>query len=401
MGGREPDERPPIEILGADPGVSSTEHVALGPRRPGRPKGWLLAVGALVLAALVASVALGGTDDDEPERAADDEPRDNADHVELGGRQTTSSTRPTTTTTLPLGPVFGEPVDGVLLMYRPGQIWSRVDLTTGVLDEIDLPVADGFSSIAMPGGVVIPSPDREVRYYPVLDGSTEPEGVILGSGDQAVRAGADRVWLLEQPRDREDPNTHARLVDLQGHVIRELEVPGYQSVVTPEEMVVSRGGRVYAFDESGYRPIATGWVNGAIGDDALITACDDEGGCSLRVQPTDGGASRLLVRLDDPDDVYYDAPSVALDGRVALVRHTSRVFGQRLQLFDRSGEQLADVDVSGGEAATPQWLPDDLGLLLNTSLGVKWVKHDGRAWIVDDFPIDSVRTAQAFFVVTP
>ena len=73
---------------------------------------------------LVAGCVLGGGDDSGSERAAEEE-RDNQDRIDLDkpqtsttGRQPTTTAPTTTTTTAPLGPLLGEPVEGVLLVQR-------------------------------------------------------------------------------------------------------------------------------------------------------------------------------------------------------------------------------------------------------------------------------------------
>ncbi|MFL6206949.1 MAG: hypothetical protein ACJ739_16525 [Acidimicrobiales bacterium] len=405
MGRRDADHRPPIEILGSGPTLGSTQQVAMGPRRPKPGRRRSLAIAGLVMALLVGGVVLGSTDDHR-ERAGEEE-RDNQARIDLD-KPLTSTTEVPTSTTLPaptttlaaLGPVFGEPIDGVLLLYRGAQTWTRLDLTTGGRDEIELPSADPLSSVPMPGGLVIAT-GTDVRYYPVLGASRAPVGVSLGEGDQVARAGPDRVWVFDQPQSVDELSTQARIVDLRGRVLRQLDVPGFQGSATPESIVVGRGGRVYAYDESGYRPLATGWVNGVIGDDALITACDDDGGCALRRQPIDGGASRALVRIPDPDDTYYEQPSTDLDGRTAIVAHDNASSRQRLLLFAPDGDLLDEVGIAPGTEGVPQWLPGARGLLVGTTAGLQWVHPRGGEWVSEDLDLDGLGFPDTFFVVTP
>ena len=312
MGRSGADGRPPIEILGADLGIGSTQQVALGPRRPkpGRTRSLAIAFGVVVL--LVGGLVLGGGDDTDG--GGVQEERDNQERIDLDKPLTsttsraTTTTRPSTTTTLPVGPPFGEPVEGVLLVTT-GSSWTKVDLTTGEVATVSLPLADEYSAVAVGGGIAIPLGD-EVEFFPVLGAGEDPQPVSLGPGDQVRRAGPDRVWLLDHPPEGStDPSiTDVRLVDLTGEVLRSFQVPGrYQAFTTADEVLVGRGGRVYAADESGIRPVAVGYLNGTFGDDALVTACDEEAACTLRQQPTDGGSSRVLLAIDDPDLVYHEA----------------------------------------------------------------------------------------------
>jgi hypothetical protein len=405
MGRRDADERPPIEILGADPGIGSTQQVALGPRRPKVGRRRALAIVALLLAVLVGSVVLGGTGDQQ-ERAADDEPRDNQDHIELGKRQTTSTelsttTTRATTTTGSSGPLFGEPIDGVLLIHRSGQDWARLDLTTGALDVLTLPDVDLFNADAMPGGIVVAA-GEEVRYYSVLGDELAPEGALLGKGNQVVSAGPDRLWLFDQPEGAGQVTTHARLVDLQGKVLREVEVPGYQAYASADEVLVVRAGRVYVAEDFGYRPLGSGYVNGVVGSNVLLTSCDDEAECALQLQPIDGGAARTLVPVEDPDSTYYNPPSAAPDGRLAIIGQSTTGIDQHLLLFDPQGNLLDSVRVSAGvQGTSPKWVPGDRGLLIGGATGLQWVRPQGDGWVVQDLDDGALGFPHTFFFVTP
>jgi hypothetical protein len=289
----------------------------------------------------------------------------------------------------------------VLLLHRNGTEWVRLDLTTGALDPITLPDVDLFNAEAMPGGIVV-AEGEEVRYYDVLGEDPAPEGVVIGSGNQAVRAGPDRLWLFDQPGGGPEVFTNARLVDLQGTVLREVEVAGYQTWATPSEVLVSRAGRVYVVEGTGYRPIATGWINGIVGDRVLMTTCDDRGDCAMQLQPTDGGAPVALVQIEDPDNVYYDVASAAPDGRVAVIAQTPIGTEQRVLLFDREGAAITEVAVPARvEGRAPQWLPDDHGLVLSAANGLQWVHRRGDKWLVDDLEVALPDGPRTFFVITP
>ena len=81
MGRRDADGRPPIEILGADLGIGSTQQVALGPRRPKPGRGRSLAscsASSALLGAGWCSAAATTTDGGGPQ-----EERDNQERIDL------------------------------------------------------------------------------------------------------------------------------------------------------------------------------------------------------------------------------------------------------------------------------------------------------------------------------
>ena len=407
MGRREEDERPPIEIFGADPGVSSSQHVAMGPRGPRRTRARLLAVVALVVAVLLGGLALGGSDDDEPERAADDEPRDNQDHIELGKRTITTTargsttTRPTTTTTTaPLGPVFGEPVEGALLLYS-GSSWRVLDLTTGAMHDVHLPTLDPYASVPFDGGIVIPT--GRATFYPILGAGEDPAPRDLGPADTVLRAGRDRLWLIDLPPESDDltPRVDARLVDADGTVHRSVQAPGrWVDRATAEVVLISRGGRVYAAGEDGVRAIAVGSTTGTNAGAAIVLTCDEEAVCALRRQPVDGSPGRVLRELGDPDSSYYDAFE-APDGRLGLVSYPQLGGSPSILLFGPDGSSLGQVELSASSfTSVPQWLPNNLGLVVSSGRGLEWVRPVGGGWEV--LPVEGLdRSQEAVFVITP
>ena len=134
MGRSDADARPPIEILGADLGVGSTQQVALGPRRPKPGRGRSLAVAFGVVVLLVGGLVLGGGDDDRGR--GPQEERDNQERIDLDKPQTsttaraTTTTRPTTTTTAPARPALRRAGGGRAARLHRLQL-DQVDLTTG------------------------------------------------------------------------------------------------------------------------------------------------------------------------------------------------------------------------------------------------------------------------------
>ncbi len=118
MGRRDRDERPSIDVVGAEGSITSVQHVTTRP--PGGPRRGLrgLLVGAVVVGLLLAGLTLGDDTDGGPTEgqalAGDEEP------TTTTTRRRTTTTRPrssTTTSTVPPGPVLaGQPVGGWLLV---------------------------------------------------------------------------------------------------------------------------------------------------------------------------------------------------------------------------------------------------------------------------------------------
>ena len=99
MGRHDPDPRPPIEIVGAEPPLESVQRISTRPAGSGGAGGRrALAVAVGVVLLLVGGLALG---DDEGARSAGQgkEPRDNSAKLPL--KRSPTTTRPRTTTTRP------------------------------------------------------------------------------------------------------------------------------------------------------------------------------------------------------------------------------------------------------------------------------------------------------------
>ena len=407
MGRGDADARPPIEVVGADLGVGSTQQVAMGPHRPKPGRGRTLAIAAAVVALLVGGLFLGDSDT-ESESAAEEE-RDNQERIDLDkpltsttGRRTTT-TRPTTTTTAPLGPPLGEPLEGAILITSPTG-WEVVDLTTGAVRRVSLPFADPFSSVAVAGGVVAVS--RGVaNYYQILGSGEEPPARELGPADFVMRSGTDQVWLLDAPPDGgDDPSPHVevRLVDLDAAVQRSFEVPGrWVERATESAVLVSRGGRVYAADGQGLRSIAVGMLTNVSGDAAVVLTCDEQASCELRRQPVDGSSGRRLLEVENPDTGYFE-PFDGPDGRFGFASSADFGGSASIVLFGAEGESLGKVEITSSPfAMSPRWLPGDLGLLVGTGSGIEWIRPDGSGWQTSPiFEWNSV-SGEAFFVITP
>jgi hypothetical protein len=405
MGRREIDERPPIEILGADRGTGTTQQVAIGPRRSIRHRGRSLGIALGVVALLLVGLTIGG-EGDEPERSSSTkkEERDNQERVGLDKPTTSTSQRPTTTTTTApaLGPIFGEPIEGTLLIYS-GQRWKAIDLASGEQRVLRLSIPEPWEGVPVPGGLVV-AQAGEARRYPILEGGEAPEPTVLGPADRILPAGPGRLWLVTDPPDdaaADALRSDIRLVDLDGRVLRSFTAPGrYVSEATEDGVLLSRGGRVYFVDEGGLRALAVGWVLGTAGNAALVLGCDVDGSCNLRRFQSTGASQSVLEDIGDPDSVYFDGYE-SPDGRLALLQSDNLGADQQVLLFDPDGRSIgvAEIDVAS-MSAPPRWLPDDLGLVIGTGRGLEWIRPDGSGWSL--VPIDLPdRSPELLFVITP
>lgn len=412
MGRRDPDPRPPIEIVGQEPVPASVQVVSRGPARPGRPSGRALLVALGVAALLLAGLVLGGDDDPQPTAGGAEEERDNAARVPLKERRTTTSrrsttsTRPTTTTTTrPPGPIFGEPLGVRLLVWGNGPGWRLVHADTGGIVDLDLPSGDPWDATAVGAGVVLVGDDRQARFVELGAAGVE-QAVVLGAADRVLPAGADdRVWLIDTGGDGfeggppRQPVGTVTLVGIDGQVLRSFPVaaPYVQSAV-PEGAVTERGGRVYLVDEGGAREVAVGSLLGVIGEDLLVFACDEAARCGLVRQPVDGGRPRPL-RVDDADEEVFDVQT-ADDGTIALIGYTAEEDGVGLTLLDADGGPLAaftNAEVPFG--GSPRWLPGGRGLLVPNGRGVRWITSAGGGWAVTPVPALDPEAVEVLLVI--
>lgn len=413
MGRRDPDPRPPIEVLGADPELTSTQRVALGPKRPRRLTGRALAVGAGVAALLVGGLALGG-DDDPPATSAERQERDNRERAELKDKTTTTSgratstTRGTTTTTIPVGPMFGQPVGGSLLVFGNGR-WQVIELDTGARHELDLPSENPYEARAVrDGAVLLASLRREALYYDLRSGVPAPAPLVLGTADQVVSSGRpDQVWLLDSGwRAAGGPSlstAQARLVDLTGEVLRSFDVPSsYVFGGFEAGLVIVRGGRAYLVDERGVRPLAVGDVLGTSPDSLIVFACDDRANCALELHPITGGAPVELRSLAGPIDYGFGAIA-GPDGQIAILRYPGEAFAGGMSFFAADGRRLGDSGetVMPSFNGEPRWLPGDLGMVSPGTGGVEWIHRVGDEWVATDVEALAGIPAEVLVVIQP
>ena len=362
MGRRDADARPPIEILGADLGVSSTQQVALGPRRPEAGSGadrWPIAVGVVVAAGRAAwcSAAVTTTDG-----AAPQEERDNQERIDLDKPQTldhrvgaTTTTRPTTTTTLPVGPALRRAGGGRSCSSPPAPAgpWSTsppVEVAPGPrcrpADRV-LGSSRSAAGSSMPVGgeaAVLPGPRRR----------EEPQPVPLGPADQVLTGGrrTGSGSSISRRRDGRRTRRHRRPAR-RPHRARCCG-PSRSRGATSRRRDRGRGARVARRAGSTWptrtasEPIAVGWTSAArrrrrAGDDAATTTAS----CALRRQPTDGGSRATLLAIDGSGRRCTTRRSTAPDGSVAAGGYADpRRRAAASLLFDPDG-RAARPDRSG------------------------------------------------------
>ena len=405
MGRREDEELPPIEVLGAEPQISSLQEVSTrGPDGQRGRRGLGLIVGAIALGLLVAGLMLG--DDDEAPAASE---REEDTTTTTRSRPTTTRPRPTssTTTTLP-GPLFaGHPVRGWLLSGSTSG-WTLLDIETGAeLETRGLPFDNPYSTRAVAGGVVLIS-GGEARYYDLRVPTEVREPVRLGPADQIITttADGDEVWLVEGASETPPDEAQARLVDLGGRVLRSFPVPPEPfstfmggpfspTAGTPEGVLFARGGRVYLVNEAGVQSVGIGDLVGAAESSVLMFTCDrDRFSCGIDLRTPFGARIRRLDLEQSSPLESFTAVSSADDGRFAVVEQRYSPAGDTsvITLFDADGTTTATMEVMGYMSNGVGWLPDDAGLVGAHNGQIVWIHPTSDGWVVDDLPGTSVES---------
>ena len=385
--GRTDDERPAIEIVGADPPITSVQHVSTrGPGGPRRRGIQVLLVAGAVVGLLVAGLALGGDDEDPPpsdEQAEADEKTTTTRPRSTTTRLTTTTASTTTTTT---GPLFaGQPLGGWLLSGNVSG-WTLVDIATGARLETELPFDDPYSTRSVTGGVVTIVAGN-VEYHDLRVAEAVREPVVLGPADQVLMAVVpDQVWLLQGTyEDGSSDGGRARLVDLAGRQLRSFRVPtGSYVAATADGVLFDRGGRIYRADETGVEDLAVGALIGVAGSSPVIFTCDADASCGIDLLHPSGERIRRLAIEHPSIDLAADISSDAL-GRFAIVTYGPED-GPLISLFDPDGTLLATVEDTGFFAGPLSWLPGDAGLVGTREGRIVWIHQATEGWVVEDLP---------------
>jgi len=392
--GRHDDELPPVEVLGAEPQISSLQEVSTrGPKRSGgrRSRGLLAAVAVVGL--LVAGAMLG--DDDEVPAASE------RDETTTTTRRSSTTTRPssttTTPTTVPAAPVFaGYDVPGWLLSGSASG-WTLVDISTGAQSLPGLPFDNPYSTRPVTGGVVMLS-GGEAGFYDLRVPTDAREPVRLGPADDIlIPTDRERVWLVEMAGGAGAEEARARLVDLGGRELRSFPLPAGvfnadtgspMTAATTDGVVFGRAGRVYLADEGGVDAVAVGELVGSVGPSILVFSCgEDASSCGVDLRTPSGS---LIRRLDGgvASSVYGWSVSRAVDGRFALVAQRSTPNGDTalITLHAPGGATTATLESRGYVPFAPGWLPGDAGLVGSRDGRIIWVRSSSEGWVAEDLP---------------
>jgi hypothetical protein len=359
----------------------------------------------VVGAVLVAGLALGDRDEGT---GAPKEERDNRDRAELKTTTTVdrsgpTTTRSTTTTSIPLGPVFGEPVGvSLVVLSANGVTGTIVDLDTGARAEVRISSNDPYGSIPVRGGLVVvqqgsaeylpleppslatvvtdaeaagPVEAREAAEAAAAAAAEEARSTLgairLGDADRVIASGSpDSVWLIREfYEDPSQPGARAQLVDLAGRSLTEVVyVPvGYPMAATDEGIVFTVGGRVYLAGEGGVQPLMVGEVLDAAAGRIAVLTCDDEAVCTPEVRDMATGRSTRFESIHDP---YQFGIGVTLSSAGALAVLWYQ--GETYRLYDSNGQELGSIDGISSQGE-PAWLPGDLGVLVAGPAGLRWV----------------------------
>ena len=369
MGRRDPDPRPPIELIGADPpAVRSPHRVTIASRRPRRRLGRALAVAGGVAALFVAGLTLGADGEGPPAVRME---RDNRARVALKkGRATTTTDGEqqfaASSTTIPPGPVLGQPVGASLLLAGRGARWTLIDLDTGARDLVLVPADDLYSVVPVRNGVVALGNGR-ARRHPLPNGAP----VDLGPAEQVLSSGRpDRVWLIDKARgfDGQPAGAGARLVDLDGGVLERFEIPvPYPAAATADGLLYIHDDQTRIARASGVSLVAPGPLLAAAGDLVVFLACDAAAAC--RPEAVDLSTGGSVTYETTPDAARYAVQVVlAPDGRLAIASSASADGPGVLTVFSADGRAVFEIH-EWSLLQPPVWLPLDRGLLTPAGAG--------------------------------
>jgi hypothetical protein len=413
VGRRDPDPRPPIEVWGADPGIESTDRVTVGHRAPLGARGRAAATCALVAAILLVGLALG---DDRTTSQQQEEERDNSERAALKTTTTTrtrgsTTSRPSTTTStttatsLPTGPVFGEPVGAALLLTTGSSSrWTFLDLDTGARTDVTLDANDVFEAVPVRNGIVVVNQTQaELVPLPGVVSLGTDEGVMvaapptpLGEAERVLASGSpDSVWLVNTEFGPGERAVRAQLVDLEGNVLSGIvRAPvGYPAGATRDGLVFWAGGRLYLATEDGVRDVLVGDVLDVAGRFLAALICDDQAVCDFHVVNTETGRTTRL--RDGPGARELEGAVVLSDtGAVALAGFESGA----ISLYDANGRSLGTVPDLQVQAV-PVWLPGDLGLIVASPSGVRRISASGGGLVDEPIPALDGRRVDALHVI--
>lgn len=290
------------------------------------------------------------------------------------------------------GPVFGAPVDALVLLGGSNADWRLLDPDTGTLHVV--PELQGVSAadiVPVRGGVVIK--DDEFVVYDGFDseavtGFGKLAFVALPSGEvhplepialapemfiaDVIPSGdPDRVWILH---GAQAGGLHASLVGVDGQALGvAFSVAGSVRGATTRGLAVNAGGDAFLVaGEDDVAKLGAGDILATTADEVALLTCDSTIACSVNVVNVQSGQGRggPVVEGADAGSLFVslspDGTLVTLPQGVGSSLHVGR--SDTLSLTGPSGSTTSIDLVDLG--STPVWLPHDLGVLVIANGGV-------------------------------
>jgi hypothetical protein len=392
--GAEDDERPAVELWGAEPQTLPTQRVELGANRS--PRLPVVAAVVVVLGLIGLGLGLGdssdGPGDDDPTsaEAGREEQGDKRDEQAADAEDTTTTTRrrrPTTTTapttTIATGPVFWWPTGAGLLTSATGERWTWVDLDTGERRDVELGTSDPWMTVPVLGGVVhLGHGTGEAIYQPLPDG----EAVVLGEAEEVLATeDPTLVWLLRHDGSSGGPSvqTQAQLVGLDGDAAGdEVVLTGsYPQAATTEGLIFAGGGRAFQQDGRGVRSLGIGDVLDVRGTSVVLGVCDEQATCRPEVLDLFTGARVVYPPLPTTAPYSHLVELIAGGGLLVAEFPADGLGRMKAVLYDGAGREWGRIDMPGPANNGTAWLPGTGGALLPDGDGFLRV-HDADGELV-------------------
>lgn len=352
----------PVPILadvcpgcGSDPDLHLVEvgALALGPRR-GPPRGtsgddggprpprrawWPLAIGALLIGAVVA--VLAGAPDEAAEGAADDPTTTSTTRFTRTTRPHVPRSTTTTSTTVLGSPLLGEPT-GLLLAAVQGNL--VIDLDAGAEIRVRARIVGGHA------GRLLVEDGTDLAWWPAPYDGTGAEVVAEDVDvDQVWVDSDDAVWAVTY-----GPAAGGRLLGFgPGGARYEHDLPPFWGPIAAadDRAVLSLPGGTFTISIDGdVDRVSTGSLVAAGGDRIVVSLCDRDLDCGVQVLRADGTAVGALPSLGSQAGLGV----ISSTGRFAITEW--RDDGSTRVLVD--GAAVA-TDVSGNYGGYAlAWSPD-------------------------------------------
>lgn len=314
---------------------------------------WPLAIGVVVLVAVVAGLAGAGEDDDDDGAAA----AADATTTTTGSPAREVPSRPRrTTTTASTGPLLGEPTG---LLVTTGGSRTLLDLDTGEDLEVRAPVLGGHA------GRLLVSTGAGLAWWPhPYDGDGAE---LLAEGIRSDQAWIDpvdgTVWLSSY----EDAGSTLTAIGPDGQRA-EVRIPVYGGPIglVAGRMVLGAPGGTFAIAPDGdVAHVSTGSPVAAGADLIFVTICGEQLDCRLQTISLDGA---VLEDRPAPDGGGgYGPTAVSATGRLATME------------FDPDGTTIVRIDGAvvlddrGLYVSSMTWSPDGRWLLVALGNGLRAV----------------------------